>query len=90
MLQLKEEQKELVAKGRRPPSPVHHPSPARKPSPMRKVEKMLEEAERQVEEARWLEDVGWSPSSSPTQQLVQIAVEAGPSASGEEPVRRKL
>ena len=69
---------------------MHHPSPARKPSPMREVEKMLEEAERQVEEARWLEDVGRSPSSLPTQQLAQMVLEAGPSASGEEPVRRKL
>ena len=51
---------------------------------------MVEEAERQVEEARWLEDVGRSPSSLPTQQLAQMAVEARPSALGEEPVRRKL
>ena len=50
---------------------------------------MVEEAERQVEEARWLEDVGRSPSLSPTQQLAQMAAEAGPSASGEEQVRRK-
>ena len=72
------------------PSPVHHPSPARKPSPMREVEMTLEEAERQVAEARWLEDVGWSLLSSPTQQLAQMAVEARPSALGEEPVWRKL
>ena len=51
---------------------------------------MLEEAERQVEEARWLEEVGRSLSSLPTQQLAQMAVEARPSALGEEPVRRKL
>ena len=69
---------------------MHHPSPAGKPSPVREVEKMVEEAKRQVEEARWLEDVGRSPSSSPTQQLAQMAVEAGPSALGEEPVQRKL
>ena len=51
----------------------------------------MEEAERQVEEARRLEDVGRSQSSLPTQQLAQMAVEAGPSMSGkEEPVRRKL
>ena len=74
------------------PSPVHHPSPARKPSPMREEEeRQMEEAEKWVEEARRLEDVGRSPSSWPTQQLAQMAVEAGPSASGkEEPVRRKL
>ena len=83
---MKEEQKELAAKGRRPPSPVHHPSPARKPSPTREVEKMLEEAERWVEEARWLEDVGRSLSSLPTQQLAQMAAEAGPSTLEEEAV----
>ena len=61
------------------PSPVHHPSPAKKPSPMREEEKRMEEAEKQVEEARWLEDVGRSLSSLPTQQLAQMAMEAGPS-----------
>ena len=50
----------------------------------------MEEAERQDEEARWLEDVGRLLSSLPTQQLAQMAAEAGPSASGEEPVWRKL
>ena len=90
VLQMKKDQKELAEKGRRSPSPVHHPSPARKPSPMREVEKMMEEAERQVEEARWLEDVERSPSLLPTQQLAQMAAEAGPSALGEEPVWRKL
>ena len=85
-----ETRKELAEKGRRPPSPVHHPSPARKPSPAREEEKKLEEAERWVEEARWLEDVGRSPSLLPTWQLAQMAVEARPSASGEEPARRKL
>ena len=53
------------------------------------MEKTLEEAERWVEEARWLEDMGRSPSSLPTWQLAQMA-EAGPSALGKEPVRRKL
>ena len=57
---------------------------------MREEEKRLEEAERQVEEARQLEDVGRPPSSLPTWQLAQMAAEARPSASGEEPVRRKL
>ena len=51
----------------------------------------LEEIVKWVEEARWLEEVGRSLSSSPTQQLAQMAVEAGPSImGGEEPVRRKL
>ena len=64
--------------------PSIHPSPARRPSPVREEEKQLEEAERWVEEARWLEDVGRSLSSLPTQQLVQMAAEARPSASGQE------
>ena len=74
------------------PSQVHHPSPARKPSPAREEEKrQMEEAEKWVEEARRLEDVGRSPSLLSTQQLAQMAAEAGPSAlSKEEPVRRKL
>ena len=90
VLQPKKDREELAAKGRRPPSPVHHPSPARKPSPAREVEKTMEEAERLVEEVRWLEDVGRLPSSLPTQQLAQMAAEARPSALGEEPVQRKL
>ena len=50
-----------------------------------------EEAERWVEEAKQLEDVGRLLSLLPTQQLAQMAVEAGPSDLGrEEPVRRKL
>ena len=59
---------------------------------MREEEKrQMEEAEKQVEEAGRLEDVGRSPSSSPTQQLTQMAAETGPFTLGkEEPVRRKL
>ena len=90
MLRKREECKRIAKKGRRPPSPVHHPSPARKPSPTREVEKIVEEAEKWVEEARQLEEVGQSLSSSSTQQLAQMAVEAGPSVSGEEPAKRKL
>ena len=86
----KKVREEKIEKKKGPPSPVHHPSPAKKPSPTREVEQMMEEAERQVEEARQLEEVGWLPSSSPTQQLAQMAVEAGPSALGEEPAKRKL
>ena len=42
--------------------------------------------EKWVEDAEQLEGVGWSPSSLPTQQLVQMAVEARPSKlGGEEP-----
>ena len=84
----REEQIEKKKNG--PPSPVHHPSPAKRPSPMREVEQMMDKAERQVEEARQLEEVGRSLSLLPTQQLAQMAAEAGPSASGEEPAKRKL
>ena len=92
VLHSREVRRALAEKGWRPPSPVHYPFPARKPSPMREEEKkQMEETERWVEEERWLEDVGRSPSSLPTQQLAQMAAEAGPSALGkEEPVRRKL
>ena len=90
VLQPREARQKITKRGRRPPSLVHYPSPARKLSPMREEEKRLDEAERWVEEARWLEDVGRSTSSLPTQQLAQMAAEAGPSALGEELVRRKL
>ena len=92
VLHSREVRRALMEKGQRPPSPVHHPSPARKPSPVREEEKrQMEEAQKWVEEARRLEDVGKSPSSSLTQQLAQMAAEAGTSALGkEETVRRKL
>ena len=90
VLRTKSEREKIAKKGRRPPSPVHHPSPARKPSPAREVKKTVEEAERQVEEARQLEEVGRSLSSSPTQQLAQMAAEARQYVLGEEPAKRKL
>ena len=92
VLHSKEARKALAEKGWRPPSPVHHPSPAKRPLPVREEEeKQVEEAERWVEEARRLEDVGRLPSSLPTQQLAQMAAEAGPSTLGqEEPARRKF
>ena len=39
---------------------------------------------RRIAEAEQLEEVGRSPSSSPTQQLAQMAMEARPSKSGGE------
>ena len=49
------------------------------------------ELEKRVEEAEKLGEVGRSPETSPTQQLAQMAVEAGPSMSGgEEPARGKI
>ena len=75
---------------KQPPSPVHHPSPAKSSSPAREVAQVMEGVLGQVEEANRLAEGGQSLSSLPTQQLVQMAVEAGPSALGEEPARRKL
>ena len=72
------------------PSPVHHPSPVKRASPVREVKQMLEEAEKWVEDARRLEEVGRLLSSLSTQQLAQMAAEAGPSILGEEPAKRKL
>ena len=77
-------------KEKQPPSPVHHPSPAKSSSPTREVAQVMEGVLGWVEEANRLAEVGQSPSSLPTQQLVQMAVEAGPSALGEEPAQRKL
>ena len=75
---------------KRSPSPVHHSSPAKSSSTVREVVQVLEEKVRRVEEVSRLEEVGRSLSSLLTQQLAQMAAEAGPSASGEEPARRKL
>ena len=72
------------------PSPVHHPSPVKSSSPAREVAQASEEMVGWVEEVSRLAEVGWSPLSLPTRQLVQMAAEAGPSALGEEPARRKL
>ena len=81
VLQSRTNRKILAEKERRP----HLPSPEKKASLRR------EEMKEQVEVAEWLRGVGRSPSSLPTQQLVQMAAEARPSMLGkEEPVRRKL
>ena len=74
---------------KQPSSPVHHPSPAKSSSPAREVVQALEEMIGQVEEANRLVEVGPSPLLLPTQQLAQMAAEAGPSALGEEPAQRK-
>ena len=50
----------------------------------------MEEMIGWVEEVNKLVEVGQSPSLLPTQELAQMAVEAGPSALGEEPAQRKL
>ena len=75
---------------KQPPSPVHHPSPAKSSSPTREVVQAMEEMIGRVEEVSRLEVVGQSPLSLPTRQFAQMAVEAGPSALGEEPAQRKL
>ena len=82
--------KKEEVKEKQPPSPVHLPSPAKSSSPMREVAQVMEGVLRRVEEANRLAEAGRSPSSLPTQQLVQMAAEARPSALGEEPARRKL
>ena len=69
---------------------MHHPSPAKSSSPTREVVQVLEEMIGQVEEVSRLVEVGRSPSSLLTQQLAQMALEARPSASEEEPAQRKL
>ena len=69
----------------RPSPPVHPPTPA-KEAPLQ-----AEEIMRWIAEVGQLKGVGRSPSSLPTQQLAQMAVEAGSSMWGkEETVRRKL
>ena len=76
----------------RPPSPVHHPSPAKEALTCKGRWRRWWKRQR---------GMGWGGKmaggcgkvpviTSPTQQLAQMAVETGPSASGEEPVKRKL
>ena len=61
------------------------------PGPALETPPELDEMRRRVAEEEWLEEVGRSPQSLPTQQLAQMATEAGPSTSdGEEPARKKL
>ena len=50
---------------------------------------LLGELERRTEEAKRLEEVGRLPKSSPTQQLVQMAVEVGSSVPAREELMRK-
>ena len=60
------------------------------PTPAKEVPPQAEEIMRRIVEVEQLEGVGRSPLS-PTQQLAQMAAEAGPSTLGkEETVRRKL
>ena len=75
----------VEAREKRPSSPVHPPTPAKEAPPQ------TEDIMRQIAEVEQLKGVGRSPSLLLTQQLAQVAVEAGPSKLGEEePVRRKL
>ena len=61
------------------------------PTPAKEAPLQAEEIMRRIAETEQLKGVGMLPLSSLTQQLAQLAVEAGPSKSGEEePVRRKL
>ena len=61
------------------------------PAPDEEAPPMSGEIERRKVEAGKLEEVGRLLESSSSQQLAQMAVEAGPSTlGGEEPARRKL
>ena len=76
---------EVQEEAQEPPVLVDPPAPEVEQAPTQ------EELAQQVGEAERLGEVGRSPESSPTQQLAQMAAEAGPSMSGgEEPARRKL
>ena len=71
-------------------APVESPAPAEPPVPDVEAPPTPGEMERRRVDVEKLEEMGRSPESSPTQQLVQMAAEAGPSTSGrEELVRRK-
>ena len=61
------------------------------PTPVKEAPSQVEKIMRRIVQVGQLKGVGRSPSSLLTQQLAQIAVEAGPSTlGGEEPARRKL
>ena len=60
------------------------------PTPVKEAPQQAEEIMHWIADGEQLEGVGRSPSSSPTLQLAQMAVEAGPSTLGKETVRRKL
>ena len=61
------------------------------PTPAKEAPLQAEDIMKWIAEAEQLEGVGRSPSLLPTQQLAEMATEAGPSKLGEEEqVRRKL
>ena len=61
------------------------------PTPGKEAPLQAEEIMQRIAEVEQFEGVGRSPSLLPTQQLAQMAAEAGPSMLGkEETVRRKL
>ena len=61
------------------------------PTPAKEAPPQVKDIMQWIAEAEQLDRVGRSPSSLLSQQLAQMAAEAGPSKSGgEEPVRRKL
>ena len=67
------------------------PALAEPPVPTEEAPPTLGEVERRKIEARKLEEVGRLLELSPTQQLAQMATEAGPSMlGGKEPARKKL
>ena len=68
-----------------------HAAPSESPAPVEEAPPTPGEIERRKVEAEKLVEMGRSPESFPTQQLAQMAAEAGTSTlGGEEPARRKL
>ena len=68
-----------------PPALVDPPVPVQETSPSQ------EELNKRIEEAEWQEQVGRSPELSPTWQMAQMSVEAGPSMlGGDEPAHKML
>ena len=78
-------QAQVHAEAQEPPALVDIPVPELEQTPTQS------KLERRVKEAEKLGEVGRLLELSPTQQLAQMAAEAGPSISGgEETARRKL
>ena len=75
-----------LTREKRPSSPIHPPSPAQEAPPEAPEAGVIM---KRIAEAEQLEGVGRSLPLSPTWQLAQMAVEAGPSKSGREELAHK-
>ena len=77
--------------GRGPKPSSEAPYTSEPPAPAQETPPDQDEKRRRVAEAEQLEEVGRSPQSLLTNQLAQMATEAGQFMSGgEEPARKKL